>query len=269
MLLYAETRTAGIPLLWVVLLVVMPLDALTKHHTPSPAYTVTSFFALPSPIEAPLAVEWTLQHEMFFYAIYAVLIAFPVARIPTLFAMAATSLTETTFFRPYPWTFLFSSYHLLFVFGVAITLVRTRINVRWSYAMLATGLCGFIAVYAYALSIHMKLLPEYLSWPYGIASLVIILSSVELEQRHAMKAPKWLVKLGDASYVLYLVHFPLIALFLKISKSTVLHYRIPLIGVYVFVASLAVFVSVILHETLELRVLSPLSKGIYRRLALR
>ena len=103
--------------------------------------------------------------------------------------------------------------------------------------------------------------------PYGIASSLVILASTRLEQRNRLHFPVPLVKLGDASYVLYLIHFPVLSFELKLLRPIVTRLHLPLLLVYALAILGAILCSLAVHEWFERRILASFAKTTYRRFA--
>lgn len=254
------------PLLWIVLLAVIPANYVMTHHVPTLGYLFCSFFALPMPALTPLAVEWTLQHEVLFYVTYAVLLALPIVRIPVLALLAASSILGVFLVQaPYWWMFIGDPSHALFVLGVVLIVLRHEVSSRAALWLLAGGVILFSGTYAVALANQITSLPYGVEWPYGIASATIIYTSIILERSGKLQFPAWAVKLGDASYVLYLVHFPLLSIALHVLHPLATRQHMPVIVGYALSIAFASLVSLVLHELLERRLLGPFAKNVYQR----
>ena len=84
---------------------------------------------------------------------------------------------------------------------------------------------------------------------FGLAAVLIISSLVSLELRGAVSAGRVWLLLGDASYSIYLVHYPiLLVMFKLLPRQTPLHgnWLLAIIG--------AVLVGIIFHLLIEKRV---------------
>jgi peptidoglycan/LPS O-acetylase OafA/YrhL len=95
---------------------------------------------------------------------------------------------------------------------------------------------------------------------YGLAALAMLFSIVQLDAaavaRPALKAPRWGVFLGDASYALYLVHIPIINTAYKLFAHVVPHpkFGVALIA-FVMIAAIVFAGAILFHTTVERRMI--------------
>ena len=163
-----------------------------------------------------LPVAWTLFHEMLFYALFALLlvkkrIGISVLAAWFLFSIGACILRLPWFLGEY----LISPLHLLFGLGLMVGyLLRQGVSVelgpfRSSEAGIRVVLLGaltfFLAVFLAGVRDGAGNWVQLLA---GCGSAVIILGGGRIEQTRGFHFPKWLKTLGDASYAIYLVHYP-------------------------------------------------------------
>jgi len=160
---------------------------------------------LPTTTEPALLVAWTLQHELFFYFVFWV---FALSGRPILAAAVWAAVIVAWFLAsggpPKPFFTMFALINVEFLFGmVAARLVRTG---RVSSNLLALGAIAALGAYAAlgAAADHRVV--------FGVAMALLLVPIVRLEQADRVRVPASLVTLGDASYALYLVHLPLLAL---------------------------------------------------------
>ena len=78
------------------------------------------------------------------------------------------------------------------------------------------GTCAVIGVGLFVMFARMELVAEHemarqlASLPYGLASALMIYGFTGLERKYTLVMPALLILLGDASYVIYLTHQPLL-----------------------------------------------------------
>ena len=109
---------------------------------------------------------------------------------------------------------------LLFAMGALVAVVnRSALDVRWPLAWALLGFLIFLGnglreVLNPALEVGRT---EHLI--YGVGSAMMIFGLIQAEAAGMADAfkPRWATLLGDASYALYLIHFPLISVLCKIA----------------------------------------------------
>ncbi|HTV07474.1 MAG TPA: acyltransferase [Candidatus Aquilonibacter sp.] len=166
------------------------------------------FFPTRSPIGAygsVLAVGWTLIFEMFFYVLFAIVLATRLPRLPVL----APVLILLAFARTIPFVerhgtlhFYANTMQLEFLFGMllATSIPRAR-KIPGSLAILL-GIAGFVPLLLW--NPPLAVLWGGILW--GVPALAVVTAAVALESPFGARAPRWLLEIGDASYSIYLVH---------------------------------------------------------------
>lgn len=180
--------------------------------TAYPVSTITaSFLFVPVPrpdggLQPVLAQGWTLNYEMFFYAIFAVAVLAP-RRKAVVLATIALVLTVLIgrFFAPLPpvlsfWT---DSIVLEFVFGMLLGLAYrqgVKINPLLGVALITIGFAGFAFTDFDSLAVR----PRFLAW--GVPAALVVAGATF--GRFSLRSPGWrmLAVVGNASYALYLTH---------------------------------------------------------------
>jgi peptidoglycan/LPS O-acetylase OafA/YrhL len=76
---------------------------------------------------------------------------------------------------------------------------------------------------------------------YGLSASFIILGAAIIDYKKSVKIPHWLLLIGDASYVIYLTHFLILAFVFKIAASVLKHHNSS--GVIFFVGIFAIIVA--------------------------
>lgn len=218
-----------VPLYWIATFVAMLLVAM--HQFPSPAEITTSFLFVPfvndpgQPLRPILGVGWTLNLEMFFYALFAAALLF--RRLPgtCLLIGSMTSLVALgTLLKPLSdrtepvtaATFLTSPILLLFAAGVVLGVLidhPRRSTIRFPAAGYTSLALTGLAVILFTNQVDRWPIP--LDWQlffWGLSITIIALAVVAPEPRTSV-ALRGLEFLGDASYSIYLFHFLITAAF--------------------------------------------------------
>jgi exopolysaccharide production protein ExoZ len=212
------------PTYWAALLPLLPVfflvPAFGTGRDRDPWNIVCSILLIPQSAGGPiLGVAWSLCYEVFFYSLFAILIVSRRWGIAVwsvwLAAVIAGAFGVLTAF---PWTFLGSLYHLQFLAGVLVALALPRITVRAPRSIAACGVAlflttGMIEVYLRPLSMAEHVLG------YTTGSVLIMVGVIGAERAGLLHAPRWLIFLGDASYSIYLVHFPALSVLAKLVQK--------------------------------------------------
>jgi peptidoglycan/LPS O-acetylase OafA/YrhL len=232
--------------LWATLLLLIPL----LWHRISPIDLFLAFSGLPADKETILAIEWTLRHELLFYTLFGLLLwSFRVGRI--VFALwFAGSLISLAAIFPFPISFLFSPLHLLFGIGMLGTLLIRRCTP-------APGLIAAlgILIFSFAWAVQITNWPAPYFDPtlfYGIGSFFMIVGFAQMEISKGLNPPDILLLLGEASYSLYLVHFPVISVCAKLAHQIDGKYlRLPVGFCFIFVTLAAIAAGLVFHRYVE------------------
>ena len=204
-----------VPLYWTVTAILVGYIYLAHRIFPPPFVTtegvIASFLFIPYPLPnglmAPVhALGWTLNYEMFFYAVFAVAIMLPrrsaVFAITALFALlVALGLLVRL---PQPFAFWFSPIILEFCFGMLIALAwrdGRRLPRGASLLLIAAALAAYAASAVWGPFVAWRAL----EWGVPGAALVAALALAR-ETPAPGPVARVFVFLGDASYSLYLVH---------------------------------------------------------------
>jgi exopolysaccharide production protein ExoZ len=183
-----------------------------------------SLAVLPRDASPVLNVGWSLEHELIFYAIVAILIR--CSRTEALFVvMAAISAVSVAahLFMPAAVDHglighLLSLYHLQFFAGVALYRWRHQVVALPWLTMLLAGAILFPLAAASLQSLYAGLIPQQPFGPIGIARVVLWggagllvlagLLACEKQRPEIMQtaAARAMILIGGASYVLYLSH---------------------------------------------------------------
>ena len=202
------------PIYWVVLIPVVCLQlAFDKpqfafRHDP---WMILSSFLLihvHSGVETNLVVAWTLFIEVLFYAMFASLLLnrrFGIAVLALWFAMSVVNI----FHRPLLLPIFFSRLHLLFAMGMLVAWMLRNRKTPAAGWFVGSGVVVLVGTFLYG-----GWRGSDSDWVYlcaGAGTACVLLGAAELERSGRLRTPRVLSELGDASYAIYLVHFPVIA----------------------------------------------------------
>lgn len=209
------------PLLWIVLVPLMVLVAIDPSFSPSGGATLWDFIAaaviapplLSHPAEPFLVAEWTLRYEIIFYLLFLVFLKnrkmFCVLVLPILIASIA-SLAGTA---EEPSSFWVAPYFLLFLMGMAGGWAFRSLPIARPTWLLTAGLTGLVAC---AWIAHRAAITPLLTVVIGLASTLVAVGAARVETKRPSALARVFTFVGDASYSIYLVHYPLLSIVTKI-----------------------------------------------------
>lgn len=214
------------PVYWLYLcgFLALLLLGMGRQEVPLSAANLLTAFSLVrfTPEMPPLQVAWTLFHEVFFYAMFVLLLASRRMGTAALGLWLALILLfhqsrgadGLTFF-----SVAFDLLNLEFFMGIAVSLLWRHVSARAAAAALGLGLGGLAGA---GLSAQGGWIGGYLpSFCFGLASALILLGLVVLEGQGRLRAPRWLSALGDASYTTYLLHTTILSALLRVAAHHV------------------------------------------------
>lgn len=239
---------------------VMPIDM------PSPARLLASAALIgPDSRATVIFVAWTLYHEVLFYIAFGIAIldrriGAGVAGLAALAGLAGLAGLSVPGLPEY----VVSPINLLFLFGIGVAVMVRREARDWSRASLAAGvpIAALLLWQANAwpgLAADARSLIAGLGWAAGIAALVAF------EARWRLPIPGMLLRLGEASFALYLIHFFALMIVSKLLVMAGVH-RVagPEIGI-LLVSGCVIAVAVVLHRVVERPMLARLRAFADRR----
>ena len=214
-------------------------------------------------------VTWTLSYELFFYLCFAILIIskrlwiIPALILAVSFYNIFINIPEIVEVKLNYFNFIFSGYNFEFMFGFLIYPLHEKIKLSniISVILLIISI-SIIALFGYDIG-------DYDSYKrvltFGLPSGLILLSLLNLENNNAISFPKITLTLGDASYALYLIHFPMMLLMNKIPQILGYNFSaIQEVWYSYFIIISMVISSIYVHKWIEMPVakkLNSLLKG--------
>jgi peptidoglycan/LPS O-acetylase OafA/YrhL len=186
---------------------------------------LASFLLLPQSGDALVNVTWTLKYEIFFYALFGLLLirAWLGAILLTIWQAAIVACLLLSIDTSPFWGFYLRPIACEFGIGCLVALlvdrhclVGTGPKTGWAWASLAIGGPAFVIfLLQNAFYPGMDIVvPRCLT--FGVAAGLIIYGCCVLEVAGHLKVGRLPVFLGGASYAIYLVHFPVVRLGVKL-----------------------------------------------------
>lgn len=255
------------PIYWIVLTALIAIyfasPSRGPDHAREPLAILSSYLLWPTTDGPIMQVAWTLQHEMLFYLVFALLIVklrfgLVVFGAWMLACVVALPMGED---MAYPLNFLFKPHNLLFLFGIIAALVyqrTTRSVARMSF-FLGTGL--FLAIGLAETVGGLEPPRSLLPLGYGLGATLAVIG---LAQGN-LPAPRWLTFLGDASYAIYLVHLPVMNIAAVGLRAAKLHEVLPPLAMLALITVIVTIVGALVHVFLE----KPLMQALQGRKSLK
>ncbi len=205
------------PLYWfysvLILCVYLIQPTLVNSSQGNQVNILASFLLLPQELLPLVNVGWTLIHEMYFYIIFGLLLFLAKKRL--LFALLIWGMIVVIGHNALSWsenpfiTFYFHPLTLEFIAGCLIAIRYYDDSLEGNALVLA-----IIAVLFWLLAYSLFQISTGERLPmgglrviiFGIPAGFILYAALLYEKNHAMIMPKWLCKIGDASYSIYLSH---------------------------------------------------------------
>lgn len=237
------------PTLWVVLTAMLALQyAGLPGFAPTPFDIVRAYAILPATREVILSVEWTLRHEILFYALFILFLWHRRVGAAVLIVWGLLSLPVALLTPDHRYAhFFFDQNHVLFLMGMAVAWLFERGTRAHGILALGGGVALFVA--AYTVEIIGLAGHDALVQCYGLGTALTIYGFVV--QPATNRRIAWLESMGGASYAMYLIHNPIVSVAAKAGVVLDRHAFMPL-----WIHALATFLAcqvaaLIFHVLLE------------------
>ena len=245
-----------VPMYWIVTLIMVAgtvmVPAAFPHMHPTPGEVGLSMAFLPhlssstGTIEPVLGQGWTLNFEVFFYLVFALVLLLPaatrfgaiVAALLLLPVAGAFLVTDAV-----PVSLLLSPLLIEFLGGLCIARLAAgewRPQAAWCWAAVAIGVALLLAAAPAAGDDLARTLQ------YGVPAFLIVGGAVGLEAVGGLTIPRWARLLGAASYSIYLTHTFTISLLGKFWPA-----NLPVWGFIALATVLAAAVGTVVYAALE------------------
>ncbi len=255
------------PPLWIALLIVTPIyfiyPPFGKGEETHLWTIISAFLVIPAPADYLIGPEWTLRHEVLFYAVFSIVILRPRLGL----AVAAAWMTLSIILPllgierfPFIAQFSFSRFHILFGLGAIISMLFIRNFDKWPVAMLSLGLAIFFTVWTLVCLDQVSDQAPLAVWTYGLGAALAILGAANLERRRTIGFPRALIFLGEASYSIYLFHWPAISVMSKVFSSLSHRFYIPDVAVFLATAASGLAAGIAFHLFAEKPVIAFMSR---------
>jgi exopolysaccharide production protein ExoZ len=213
-----------------------------------------------------LVVAWSLHYEILFYSIVGFFIA---GRIGAVFIITILIICMVCRYDgiklDYPFSYFTRDYMLLFLMGIMMSYLN-QLHVLKTYTAVAIASIGFLFFISTALDtvFWLGLYNNLQTLMFGFSCSLIIYGLSNSERSGCVIGGNVLLQvLGNASYSLYLIHFPLLSVLCKLCVIWGMNDKGIFVTciAYIIVLFLTIFISVKFHTLVEM----PLTKWLRKR----
>lgn len=214
-----------------------------------PVNILMSALLLPYPPLPVLGVAWTLVHEIFFYALFGLVIVVGRKGLWLMPAWAALIVAGALAGPlPFPASFFLSPFNLEFIFGVGVAVLLRHRTMPLPGLLAFMGAAAFLAFMLFFPAVQVE--PLHGRIAFGLAAALFVAGIVEIEWHRPLALPRLLVLFGAASYAVYLVH-PVALSFATHALTRLAGRTLPLEAAVVVTALAATAAGIAYHLTLE------------------
>ena len=260
---YLKRAIRILPMFW---FIVIPFGVavltISSRDLLTPGKFFLDIFLIPREGTLTLPAAWTLQHEFVFYVLFGLLmVSQRVGAAALVFWQLACVVVLVFTLLPQnyllPATTFFGYYNFGFIFGIAIAMLRERIDFwlrrRYLYLLGGAGTVGlltcFVGEWRWGGAFFPS--PATSTLIYFVLYSLVILALLALENKPRFVLDATLGQLGAASYVLYIIHEPLYSVIGKLLTLPTLRPFAASSGTFVLSVLLAVATSILLHHRVE------------------
>lgn len=266
---YLKKRIIRIyPIYWVIVSAVLMLgyiNPILLHHEYSYSLyhlikTYSLYFIHPSPI----AVSWTLSYELLFYALFAlliisskfkyVLIGILLVSINNLFGFFPSLQLKTPLLA-----FITSHCNIYFTLGIFSFIISKYNLIQYnSIALLACIIYFLLAHHVFEYFFPGLNIAILALFSFGLGAFAIVCLLIAFDKKNTIIFPDFVLLIGNSSYVIYLIHYPLIYLSSLIYERLQISLYPPFYFIIVMIT--IVILSCIIHISIEKPLLGAFTK---------
>ncbi|MGI8279811.1 acyltransferase family protein [Bacillus mycoides] len=253
------------PIYWIATLLWLPIFLTFNDHRVS---IMKSFLLFPQETTPVLQVGWSLSYEMLFYLILSLLIflrpkySLPILSIWIVGILINLPNIDQNLYQH----IIFSPYNIEFLLGVVAAYLVKRFNNRLGWLVLIVGITGFLLSW---LSIQYGVFGKFTIariLGFGLSSALIIGGSAAIDLRWSnLPRSNVLFYLGDASYSIYLIHFPVFRVLGKIFSVANIYNTLGLWLSTTVILIITIIIGCLFHTFVENPMLKMLNTILKRR----
>ncbi len=219
------------PAYWVALMMVLPIFFLVPSFGDGsqrdPGVIARSVLLLPQPSAQPiLPVSWTMSLEIVFYLAFAVLVLNRTLGL-ILFGLWFAFLMARPDTGTFAGSFLAHPGFICILGGMIAAEVIHRFRIPGPGWLALSGAVVLLARVLFDPTLAQSFPISRIAIG-AIGSMALLIGLAARDLNRPLNMPRWLALLGDASYSIYLVHYPALSVMTKIAKSLRLDSWLPL-----------------------------------------
>ncbi|MBT3227810.1 MAG: acyltransferase [Candidatus Marinimicrobia bacterium] len=228
---------------------------------------LSSFLLFPSSGPPVVSVAWTLEFEIFFYLVFTLFLWVSRQHLaPLLISFFTMLVLLGVIYQPESLLLERLTHPLLLEFSAGILLGRVLISRQIPGAWLAIPVAillfilyqmGFELTQIIPVGTHLERLANF-----GIPAVLLVLGFVSLDMKYQIVYPDLFIKIGDASYTLYLSHILIISASGKLYQAFGLN---EILSNFVFIVGmlvLCILSALLAYQYLELPLLTYVRKSL-------
>ena len=198
-----------------------------------------------------LGVSWTLQYELIFYLMFALLI---VNRFigGGVILIWFSLIVFHQFITPLYSSILLSAWTLQFFMGCFAGYLIIKTKARFNISALVIGGLYLFATWYFELNEVLNGFGKFARLHYGIAFTLIVIGIVGLEKKYSIVIPNILLVLGKSSYSIYLCHLFFSGIYYKLFDITGLLHILPSFISALIIICVTIYSSVLLSKLIEI-----------------
>jgi len=230
------------PIFWIILILAIVVKSLGRIASGNPPDFEIGLADIPSTVFLLMTSDgepkyigpaWTLQYEVVFYLAFCVLLINARMGAIIFSTWAAIVLGNALGLFQLTLPFNLSNAHCFeFLLGVAVGVAARRYSLHTSRKVLVIAILLFIAAVVFELHGPMPRHSPIGRLALGLSSAFILAALVGLERLQSIHTPKWMARIGSASYSIYLGHILLISIFYMLLLKIGLYHSLPETMVY-------------------------------------
>jgi len=200
-------------------------------------------------------VSWTISHEILFYSFFSLLIInkriglflLLIWQLTIVYFIFSSTLKDTNYLI----SFIFSTYNILFIFGIFAALLADKYLILFNRKIAFFIVGNLLFIFTAILDVYTHTEYNITLLLYGLSSFLIIINSTNYQLNDFFKSKKILLLLGDASFSIYLVHLLSISLISKIFIKIDIKNYISDSIIYILMAFFSVLIGVFIYKIIE------------------